>query len=91
MILNQTSRNKGCCDLKGPWDHFRVFNSCIKKEEEKKKLHEEETRKKGSIKEREKENGSSNKNRLKMPLSTSGYHRSGERYKLSVDSPSIDR
>ena len=40
VILNQTSRNKGCCDLKGPWDHFRVFNSCIKKEEEKKKLHE---------------------------------------------------
>ncbi|KAG7188710.1 hypothetical protein KM043_008332 [Ampulex compressa] len=24
VILNQTSRNKGCCDLKGPWDH-----SCV--------------------------------------------------------------
>lgn len=46
MILNQTSRNKGCCDLKGPWDHFRVSKK------KKKKLHErneEETRKKESI------------------------------------------
>lgn len=51
MILNQTSRNKGCCDLKGPWDHFRVFNSCIKKEEEKKKLHEAK-RRRGDAKER---------------------------------------
>lgn len=69
-----------------------VYQKRRRKEKATRKLNEEEkTRKKGSIKEREKENGSSNKNRLKMALLTSGYHRSGERYKLSVDSPSIDR
>lgn len=25
VILNQTFLNKGCCDLKGPWDYFRML------------------------------------------------------------------
>lgn len=40
VILNQTSRNKGCCDLKGPWDHFCVSSVSASSRAAKKKTEE---------------------------------------------------